>query len=1708
MKRSQFAMRTSVLVFCVALCSLSARAGTILDVLRGNDAAAQRKVIAEIAAAQDKGAIPELVSLAARDKADPVVRTEAFKALAKFADTRAADAALKVMNTEGADARVREAAAECAAAAGGDVTLAALKAILQGQQAGSKRHAAEAAGRMGAENAVPALVEAFSDKDPQVRASVVQALGRLGGEPAASTLRRALASDGDPRVRWLAAARLGELGDKGAVAVLIKALEDKDPEVRTSSIDSLGRLGNASAVRPIIRRLRTDDYPTARRTAVGALALLKGPGAVPALIAALSDSDIAFKIPDVLGDLTGEDFEDDQAKWKKWYADKEGKSVDEMLVAMLPGEDGKLPPEPEPAPEAVPGEGPPDREPGAEAAPEKVPGEAAPPAVPTPPVEPEVTPPPPVPPVPPPPKKEPDEDIDYAALDKKVFGAETKEPQAPTGVAVPKKPEPEPKELTPEEKEALLEQELGIRKVDWDRLRAEAPEVDEEVLQRKKELAAHIVALTSPDPAVQQEALRALTALRDRRSALPLINYLRARTDDEVLAVARKMAVDLLGELGDQRAVDVLTRIFNDQDENVLVRQAAVIALGKVSGAVFDQLVLALAKEPRVVVRQGIIEAMTRMRDKRAIEPLISILDDQDVCYGAQEALRELSGGKDYGLDQNRWRKWWEKTARKIFRKELAAIKKEVRQRGREWTKKQEMEYIRKLLALREEALRAPSPAERPAQPGRPAGELIVVAPGVTIIDEGQPGKAEPPLRPGEEEVPPEPAETPRVTFGLVAEDGSPARKHFNQAIEYFNDGKYAHAAKEFEEVIKLAPDPGDCLKMRDEASYQFFIRVLWEGDEELRQAARKFLQVAEEGHKAQVKDPERIKKLVDDLSKGFIPRWIAIPELVTAGEYAAPYLVPYLGATKDRNMRAYATIALTKCGKKAVAPLVEVLNAEDELLKQNVAMILGKIRDKRAMPDLLRVAQNDTESEAVKMYAREALAAITGRSSDKLGAAPDWYYLRASSFYYGAPGVIRPAHEDHVVWEWSHEDRVLAMKTVPRYAYYYEMAEEACYDALEADPSYDPVVPILLSSYYSQYNDVHALLKTALKGLPEGLVTEEEVAELRDRSDRLSQVPLIGYSIGERYLHSALDRALYDRKIGVALSCISALREVGTGTSLPPPDASIEIKFDREPGAWPKPAVFLESRGYRAPFTPVKEVAARPGETAAEERSAAAVPRKPVRQVGMAEWTDQRIGHRMASQTRPGDKVTLLERPAQAYKWVSKTVRTGSSSVASFGKDVLSSPTTQVVGYLSWLRDQIRGQREKTVKKRQEEAKIERVGRSRMADFLVWFREERREVKEKEAQAREAAIAEHGDAAALVRALGDPSKEVRYAAAEALTRIPVRQPFEGMDRVIPLLAQALGESGTKVVLVIANDLQVINHVGAMLKGLQFRAMSAGTGEKGIDEARDLPLKDLIVLDTRLADENVLTILDNLRHDYRTQNIPIILLVDEAEMDAARKTYGELAQGFLAKPVDEASLELRVREVLEESLSDELIALAARTSRMAAAALRDLDKARTVYSLEPAIPALLGALEVTRDEVRIPVVQVLGEIGAQEAGSYLVNVYRERKTSRDCRLECLRALGKLYVATDAPGEDVTALLDLALVSDDPEFREVAARALGRKVSPAPELSVTFERQRSKRTKTRPVVEAPKGREGAGEAEGGGAAPGGGEAKDDEEEIGL
>jgi HEAT repeat protein len=296
-----------------------------------------------------------------------------------------------------------------------------------------------------------------------------------------------------------------------------------------------------------------------------------------------------------------------------------------------------------------------------------------------------------------------------------------------------------------------------------------------------------------------------------------------------------------------------------------------------------------------------------------------------------------------------------------------------------------------------------------------------------------------------------------------------------------------------------------------------------------------------------------------------------------------------------------------------------------------------------------------------------------------------------------------------------------------------------------------------------------------------------------------------------------------------------------------------------------------------------------------------------------------------------------------------------------------------------------------------------------------------------------------------LIEALGVSDKTVRFAAAVCLLKINPDRPFPGSDQVVPIAAQAVDTIGVRQVLLIEPDAALRAKSLRALDKAGFYAAAEASGVTGFRRAKDVGTFDVVAVRANLEDELALTLVRQLKEDFRTAATVVLVTATEEEMEAAKNLFGTNVDGYVsADPLDVEQIKIEA----DKSLNDEQ-QRAREISKIACDALAGISRVHTAFgNYAEAVPALVKAVGSDKpDENRLAALAALANIGNPDAGEALAETFGDTANDVQVRIGAARALGGCYSGVAAPDKIFEALL-AGLGDEDMGVRQAVGNAFG------------------------------------------------------------
>jgi HEAT repeat protein len=295
----------------------------------------------------------------------------------------------------------------------------------------------------------------------------------------------------------------------------------------------------------------------------------------------------------------------------------------------------------------------------------------------------------------------------------------------------------------------------------------------------------------------------------------------------------------------------------------------------------------------------------------------------------------------------------------------------------------------------------------------------------------------------------------------------------FKQAVDMLQRGHKEDALKAIQKVLAMQPDQKAAYELWTTTDYRDWRDLLVEGgDFEL--AAKRLIDLARVQRNEMRNDKDAILAAVKDATTSEDPvvRRRAIRTLSNDhGEYAVPYLLPYLAEGGDEDRRVLSMNALAQMSTDVVVPLIEAMQSGNPVVRRNVALVLGLIGDERATATLQWTAGND-QDEVVRKSAAEALAKLPPSRSSQ--SALQNFLAAGQDYYQRHDTALRLGESGNVVWNWK-DDHLVAVP-IPRGLYPSEMSKRSYYMALRADPTSTAALAGLARAYVEMQTRIDAM--------------------------------------------------------------------------------------------------------------------------------------------------------------------------------------------------------------------------------------------------------------------------------------------------------------------------------------------------------------------------------------------------------------------------------------------------------------------------------------------------------------------------------------------------------------------------------------------------------------------------------------------------------
>jgi CheY-like chemotaxis protein len=180
--------------------------------------------------------------------------------------------------------------------------------------------------------------------------------------------------------------------------------------------------------------------------------------------------------------------------------------------------------------------------------------------------------------------------------------------------------------------------------------------------------------------------------------------------------------------------------------------------------------------------------------------------------------------------------------------------------------------------------------------------------------------------------------------------------------------------------------------------------------------------------------------------------------------------------------------------------------------------------------------------------------------------------------------------------------------------------------------------------------------------------------------------------------------------------------------------------------------------------------------------------------------------------------------------------------------------------------------------------------------------------------------IFKRGQQSPLVKAAGFSDRRVRFAAIASIMKLDPQKQYAGSSVVSQSLIFFSRATGIKRAIVASSWDGDANRIAGYLAPLGYKSEIAAQGRQAMQLAIDSADTELMMLDTRTPNANVEFLVQDMRADNRTHDVPIAVMAADGQMPRAqRAAYGSKMAHAYPRPTDEESTKQVVENLLKET---------------------------------------------------------------------------------------------------------------------------------------------------------------------------------------------
>lgn len=307
------------------------------------------------------------------------------------------------------------------------------------------------------------------------------------------------------------------------------------------------------------------------------------------------------------------------------------------------------------------------------------------------------------------------------------------------------------------------------------------------------------------------------------------------------------------------------------------------------------------------------------------------------------------------------------------------------------------------------------------------------------------------------------------------AQEDDPNLKNWQMFAHFVNVARPAQAQPFGEKLLELdntaflAAVEGDRLHRIEEIAK-------WGINDELRPTWEKIENKYQQALTDRSRNPEQIRKDIQDLGKNRTAEYLAIQRLESTGQFATPYYLEVLQDPSQKKLHPRVINAMIEVGAELTYPLSIALPHVDAPTQEYIALIVGEIGYPEAMPYLKMIIESDAAGASVKNACSSALNKIAETSGISASGSAADLFVRIGQAKYATGtrngellGMDLP-NETGIIWRYNSDTGLFPIAVAQR-VYADALAMQNAASALSLAGDMDTAVTLHLASNLRREN-------------------------------------------------------------------------------------------------------------------------------------------------------------------------------------------------------------------------------------------------------------------------------------------------------------------------------------------------------------------------------------------------------------------------------------------------------------------------------------------------------------------------------------------------------------------------------------------------------------------------------------------------------------